>query len=236
MRRAVVTQPVAPGVSCLGTRLGRPPIFAPPAMRLMTLFIAGLPLACGEPLSPRDVAGAYALQRVAGNSLPTILYANGYVVVRVFAETLSFTPDGRGEDVTVQQNETVTGGLVTGPERSETAFGFRVVLPPLRWNASGPGVNTRSKLPAARGDLRPVWPKRVIAFVSLCARRDSNPRPSAPEATPAGDHQRWPLSFQALTRVARRPAPASDGRVVTAVVTTRRFLSRTAVATALCVD
>jgi hypothetical protein len=93
----------------------------------MTLFIAGLPLACGEPLSPRDVAGVYALQRVAGNSLPTILYANGYVTVRVFAETLSFTPDGRGEDVTVQQNETATGGLVTGPERSETAFGFRVV-------------------------------------------------------------------------------------------------------------
>ena len=102
-------------------------MFAPPAMRLMTLFVAGLSLACGEPLSPRDVAGAYALQRVAGNSMPTIQYANGYVVVRVFAETLGFTPDGRGEDVTVQQNETVTGGLVTGPERSETAFGFRVV-------------------------------------------------------------------------------------------------------------
>ena len=102
-------------------------MFAPPAMRLMTLFVAGLSLACGEPLSPRDVAGAYALQRVAGNSLPTIQYANGYVVVRVFAETLSFTPNGRGADIAVQQNETVTGGLVTGPDRIETAFGFRVV-------------------------------------------------------------------------------------------------------------
>jgi len=102
-------------------------MFAPPATRLMTLFVAGLSLACGEPLSPRDVAGAYALQRVAGNSLPTIQYANGYVVVRVFAETLSFTPNGRGADIAVQQNETVTGGLVTGPDRIETAFGFRVV-------------------------------------------------------------------------------------------------------------
>jgi hypothetical protein len=102
-------------------------MFAPPAMRLMTLCVAGLPLACGEPLSPRDVAGAYALQRVAGNSLPTIQYANGYVVVRVFAETLSFTPDGRGADITVRENETLTGGPVTGPLRSETAFGFRVV-------------------------------------------------------------------------------------------------------------
>jgi hypothetical protein len=96
-------------------------------MRVVTLFVAGLSLACREPVSPSDVAGAYALERVAGNSLPTIQYANGYVVVRVFAETLSFTPDGRGKDVTVQQDETVSGGLVTGPERRETAFGFRVV-------------------------------------------------------------------------------------------------------------
>jgi len=35
-----------------------------------------------------------------------------------------------------------------------------------------------------------------------------------PEATPAGDHQRWPLSFQAPTRGAPRPAPASDRPVV----------------------
>src|SRR5712692_9931346 len=98
-----------------------------------------------------------------------------------------------------------------------------VEVPPLRWNAPGPGVNTRSKLRAARGDLRPVWQQRVTASVTLCARRDSNPRPSAPEAAPASDHQRWPFSFQALTRVARRPAPASDGPVVTTVVTAGRF-------------
>ena len=127
MRRAGVTQPAAPRVSCLETSLARLRLCSPRAVRLVTLFVAGLSLACGEPLSPRDVAGTYALQRVAGNSLPTIQYANGDVVVRVFAETLSFTPDGRGEDVTVRQSETVTGGLVTGPERRETAFGFRVV-------------------------------------------------------------------------------------------------------------
>src|SRR5713101_3164588 len=75
---------------------------------------------------------------------------------------------------------------------------------------------------ACRRDLRPRWPKRETASVTRCARRDSNPRPSAPEAAPASDHQRWPLSFQALTRVARRPAPASDGPVVTTVVTAGR--------------
>jgi len=81
----------------------------------------------GRAARHRDVAGAYALQRVAGTSLPTIKYANGYVIVRVFAETLSFTPDGRGKDVTVGESETLAGGLVTSPLRSETAFGFRVV-------------------------------------------------------------------------------------------------------------
>src|SRR5206468_4138407 len=50
--------------------------------------------------------------------------------------------------------------------------------------------------------------------------------PSAPEAAPASDHQRWPVSFQALTRVARRPAPASDGAVVATVVTAGRLSIR----------
>ena len=131
-------------------------MFAPPAMRLMTLFVAGLSLACGEPLSPRDVAGAYALQRVAGNSLPTIQYANGYVVVRVFAETLSFSPDGRGEDVTAQQNETVTGGLVTSRERRETAFGYRVMMRSPRTKAS------RASEPS---------PWRLSSYVKPCSRR-----------------------------------------------------------------
>jgi hypothetical protein len=52
-----------------------------------------------------------------------------------------------------------------------------------------------------------------------CARRDSNPRPSAPEAVPASAHQRWPLLFQGLTGASRQPASARDAPVVTIVVT-----------------
>jgi len=66
--------------------------------------------------------------------------------------------------------------------------------------------------------LQPLW-QEADRHRTLCARRDSNAGPSAPEAAPVSDHQRWPLSFQALARVARRPAPVSDGRIVTAVVT-----------------
>jgi hypothetical protein len=55
---------------------------------------------------------------------------------------------------------------------------------------------------------------RGFPFVA-CARRDSNPRPSAPESAPASDHLRWPVFFQALTSLPRQPAPASNGPVVT---------------------
>jgi hypothetical protein len=102
-------------------------VSAPPCTRLLTLLCAALPLACGEPLSPSKIAGAYALQRVAGDSLPALLYTNENVTVRVFAETLSFTPDGRGTVITVRESQPLIGGPSTGPTRGEIAFGFQVV-------------------------------------------------------------------------------------------------------------
>src|SRR5712692_9589175 len=72
-------------------------------------------------------------------------------------------------------------------------------------------------------DLRLGCYHRWDRVVTSCARRDSNPRPSAPEAAPASDHQRWPLLFQALTRRDRQPAPASTARVGTTVGTAGRF-------------
>jgi len=87
---------------------------------------AALAVACGEPLSPRAVAGTYALQRVAGDALPALLYANGSVNVRVFADTLQFLPDGHGTLITVRESDPVSGGPSSGPLRSESAFGFRI--------------------------------------------------------------------------------------------------------------
>ncbi len=53
------------------------------------------------------------------------------------------------------------------------------------------------QLPGERfGRIRPVWQQRVTASVALCARRDSNPRPSAPEAGGVGAHRRSPTQFQ----------------------------------------
>ena len=92
----------------------------------LMILCAALAVACGEPLSPRDVAGTYALQRVAGDALPALLYANGSVNVRVFADTLQFLPDGHGTWITVRESEPVSGGPSLGPLRSESAFGFRI--------------------------------------------------------------------------------------------------------------
>ncbi|HEX3159773.1 MAG TPA: hypothetical protein VHQ45_14735, partial [Gemmatimonadaceae bacterium] len=51
-------------------------------------------LGCGDPLSPADVSGTYVLQRVADRPLPTELFRNADVVVRVFADTIRLRADG----------------------------------------------------------------------------------------------------------------------------------------------
>ena len=86
----------------------------------LTILGVALAVACGDPLSPRDVAGTYVLQQVAGESLPTLLYQN----VLVFADTLRFASSGRGTLVTV--TEPTSGPLSAGPSRSEQPFAFRI--------------------------------------------------------------------------------------------------------------
>ncbi len=93
----------------------------------MTLLGITLALGCGEPLSPNDVAGTYALRRVAGDSLPAVLYATENWRIRIFADTLRFTSDGRGTITTVRELEPLTGEPSPGPRRGENGFGFRVI-------------------------------------------------------------------------------------------------------------
>jgi hypothetical protein len=93
----------------------------------MTLLGVVLALGCGEPLSPNDVAGTYVLRRVAGDSLPAVLYTTETWRIRIFADTLHFTSDGRGTIVTVRELEPLTGGPSPGPRRGQNGFGFRVI-------------------------------------------------------------------------------------------------------------
>ncbi len=87
------------------------------------------------------------------------------------------------------------------------------------WRAGNPDENPETGPNRTLPTVPTPYPAKKSVTREVCASRDSNAGPSAPEAAPASDHQRWLVSFQALTRVARRPGPASDGPVVTTVVT-----------------
>jgi hypothetical protein len=95
--------------------------------RLITLLSILLPLACGDALGPGDIAGTYALRRVAGDTLPAVLYTTGTVTVRVFADTLRFALDHRGAQITVRESDPVAGGPSGGPVHWESLFTFRIV-------------------------------------------------------------------------------------------------------------
>ena len=91
------------------------------------LMCAGLAAACEEPLGPKDIVGTYALEDVAGEALPAIVDSNSYGILRVLADTLRLTADGRGRRVEVVESEPSTGGLPTGPLRWEQSFSFGIV-------------------------------------------------------------------------------------------------------------
>jgi hypothetical protein len=85
-------------------------------------------LGCGDPLSPADVSGTYVLQRVADRPLPTELFRNADVVVRVFADTIRLRADGTASIASVTEVESIFDGSIfpSSPEE-EGRFYFRVV-------------------------------------------------------------------------------------------------------------
>ncbi len=95
--------------------------------RKITLIALALPLACGEPLAPGDVVGTYALHNVAGDALPTVLYTNEFLTVRVLADTLRFTLDGRGSINTLRENDPRARDGPTQIDRWQTEFSYRVI-------------------------------------------------------------------------------------------------------------
>ncbi|MFL5618372.1 MAG: hypothetical protein ACJ79A_08265 [Gemmatimonadaceae bacterium] len=60
----------------------------------VAFLLSGATLACGDvnPLGPPTVTGVYALRRVESDALPTVLYSNDLVRVRVLADTLRCPP------------------------------------------------------------------------------------------------------------------------------------------------
>lgn len=95
--------------------------------RTITLLCAAILLACSDSLAPGDVFGTYVLHNVAGDALPALLYTTEFVRIRVFADTLRFTPDGRGSINTLRESEPVKGDGPTEPFRWQTGFSYKLV-------------------------------------------------------------------------------------------------------------
>ena len=95
--------------------------------RTITLVCAAIPLACSDSLAPGDVVGAYVLSSVAGDALPTLLYTTEFVKIRVVADTLRFSRDGRGSISTSRESEPVKGDGPTEPFRWQAGFSYKRV-------------------------------------------------------------------------------------------------------------
>ena len=100
------------------------------AAGLLAVFSAAAAIACGDPLAlaPTEIAGIYALQRVESDHLPTVLYTNEFVRVRVLADTIRLRADGTGMQFGVHESEPLQEGLeLENPVRGETDLRYEIV-------------------------------------------------------------------------------------------------------------
>jgi hypothetical protein len=98
------------------------------AAGLLAVLSAAAAIACGDPLAPEEIAGIYALQRVEADHLPTVLYTNEFVRVRVLADTIRLRADGTGMRFGVWEFEPLQEGLeLENPASGETDLRFETV-------------------------------------------------------------------------------------------------------------
>jgi hypothetical protein len=101
-------------------------VVTPRATVALALLVCSAVVACRDPLRPEDVVGVYALQWVESDVLPTVLYTNDNVRVRVLADTLRFRADGTGERAGLVESESLRPGVASaGQRRAQQEFRFR---------------------------------------------------------------------------------------------------------------
>jgi hypothetical protein len=86
---------------------------------IVTLF-AGLAIGCRDSLGPKPVADTFALQRVAGDPLPTVLYDNGLIATRVISDTIRLQNDGTGTISGVRETAPLQPGITAEPPTHRT--------------------------------------------------------------------------------------------------------------------
>jgi hypothetical protein len=79
-------------------------------------LIFGLAVGCGTTTEPTALApSTYVLRRVAGDPLPTVLYQNEVLEVRVLSESIHLQSDGTGTISGVQESRLLTSGTPADP-------------------------------------------------------------------------------------------------------------------------
>jgi hypothetical protein len=95
------------------------------ALRALVVAAAASVLACGDPLSPLDIAGTYALESRDGARLPVLMYAGGAMDIYLMSETLVLRADRGGAMTWVHEHRRVGGETET--ITSERALSYDTV-------------------------------------------------------------------------------------------------------------
>ena len=85
--------------------------------QLLALLLCGLPVACGDSLSPENASGTYVLTHIGGEALPAVLTDNEDFTVRVLADTIVLRMAGTGSISSVRDVEAHRAG---SPPRDTT--------------------------------------------------------------------------------------------------------------------
>src|SRR5438309_8738627 len=127
---------------------------APRSFARPVILLATLAAGCRAPFSPSDVAGTYALKRIANDPLPTMLFTSG---LDVAADTLRLNADGYGTRVFVLNIDPRYAGHDSG--RREGDFQFIIVKGHIELTFPCPRNETCIPI---RMKLRP-WPDGLLA-------------------------------------------------------------------------
>jgi hypothetical protein len=91
------------------------------ASSIASAFVAG----CGGDPTDADVRGVYVLDRVGNQPLPAVVFENSAGSVRIIADTLRLTGDGRGSTTSIQVFERQgSGSTADAPTRYDGQLAY----------------------------------------------------------------------------------------------------------------
>ena len=103
------------------------PFVASPIRLGSVLFTFTAGLSCSDDLEPSALPGTYALERVAGDPSPAVVYVSEDVTIRRLADTLRLGVGGVGTRTVLVHITTAGDPQPDNPTRGEGDFRFKIV-------------------------------------------------------------------------------------------------------------